>query len=78
MDEAIKLLKGAAIQFRYYEKQHRAKETHEANVKADVNEFLAEQIETHLHRLHCETEFNPPMSGIYPLIKVNRARSRNA
>lgn len=43
--EPAALLAKAAKQFRFYETNHRAKDTHEANAKAEVNRMLAEEIE---------------------------------
>jgi hypothetical protein len=45
------LLQMSAEQFRFYEKQHRAKGTPEADGKAEVNRELAEKIEAHLPTL---------------------------
>lgn len=42
------LIQESAAQFRYYEKQHRAKQTPEADAKAEVNEKLAEAREAFL------------------------------
>lgn len=43
------LLAMSARQFRFYEKQHRAKGTLEADSKAEVNAKIAEEIETALN-----------------------------
>lgn len=45
VEEAKGLLHESATQFRYYETNHRAKDTPEATVKAEVNRMLAEKIE---------------------------------
>jgi hypothetical protein len=57
------LLKECAEQFRFYEAQHRAKNTSEADVKAEVNAALANRIEHHL-RSPASTE--PPDGGWRP------------
>ena len=41
----VELVQEAADQFRFYEGQHRAKGTHEAAGKAEVNRRLAEKME---------------------------------
>lgn len=48
VEDAKGLLRESATQFRYYETNHRAKDTPEALVKAEVNRMLAEKIEAAL------------------------------
>lgn len=45
VEEAKHLLRESATQFRYYEINHRAKDTPDAAIKAEVNRMLAEKIE---------------------------------
>ena len=49
--EACELLKEDAAQFRFYEKQHRAKQTPEADEKAEVNAKLAAARELFLAKM---------------------------
>ncbi len=55
MREALALLAKSGEQFRFYEKQHRAKGTPDADAKAEVNRELAEEIEKCLASQPLET-----------------------
>ena len=55
MKEALELLAAAARQFRFYEQNHRAKNTEDSLKKADVNSDYASEIEEYLASQPLET-----------------------